>query len=104
MSRTKHLLDEFAASLQNADKVAVAEIVRAREPQDLPAEVTAADVLARVAAGGVEVVPEYDLGDISGRLARELAPGDVLITLGAGDIRKVCDRVVDGFRTDRAAG
>lgn len=104
VSRTRHLMDEFAASLQDADRVAVAEIFRAREPADVPADVTAADLLAKVAASGVEVVPEHDLGDISGRLAAELTAGDVLITLGAGDIRKVCDSVVERFRTDRAAG
>src|SRR5262249_14913538 len=30
-SRTRHLLDEFAASLQNADKIIVTDVFRARE-------------------------------------------------------------------------
>ena len=49
-SRTARLFEEFAASLQNADKVLVADIFRAREGDPQPGEVTAAD-LARRAAG-----------------------------------------------------
>ena len=45
-----HLLDELATSLQNADKLVVAEIFRAREAAARPGEVRAAD-LARRAAG-----------------------------------------------------
>jgi UDP-N-acetylmuramate--alanine ligase len=41
-SRTARLMNELAASLQNADKVVVAEIFRAREGEFRPGEVTAA--------------------------------------------------------------
>ena len=48
VSRTERLLDELAESLQNADRVLVAEIFRAREGAPRPGEVTAADLARRV--------------------------------------------------------
>ena len=104
VSRTRQLMEEFAASLKGADKVAVADVFRAREPHDEQGALAARELAARARAGGLEVVGEHDLGDIGDRLAGELEAGDVLITIGAGDIRKVCDGVVDRLRTDRAAG
>ena len=87
-SRTRRLLDELAASLQNADKVLVAEIFRAREGDPRPGEVTAADLARRAAGLGVEVLPGHTAEEIVRTLETQLAPGDVLITLGAGDVEK----------------
>ena len=103
-SRTEHLLDELAWSLQNADKVVVAEIFRAREPAPLPGEVTAADLAARVAAGRPEVLrPESTERTVS-LLKSRLRPGDVLITMGAGDIGKIQDGFIERTGKNRAAG
>jgi UDP-N-acetylmuramate--alanine ligase len=83
------LLDELAASLQNADKVLVAEIFRAREGDPQPGEVTAADLAQRAAELGVEVLPGHSASEIVETLETQLAPGDVLVTLGAGDVEKL---------------
>jgi UDP-N-acetylmuramate--alanine ligase len=88
-SRTATLLDELAASLQNADKVLVAEIFRAREGDPQPGEVTAADLAQRAAELGVEVLPGHSASEIVETLETQLAPGDVLVTLGAGDVEKL---------------
>lgn len=103
-SRTRHLLDEFAASLQNADRIVIAEIFRAREASDRPAEVTAADLAERVRARGACAWNVPGTQDILEQVHWASAPGDVVITLGAGDIRKVCDGLAERFRTHRAAG
>ncbi len=103
-SRTGHLLDELAASLHNADIVAVAEIFRAREPPLNSGDVTAADLARKVRAAGTEVLRVHDPGEIGRLLETMLRPGDVLVTMGAGDIWKVCDGFVDRLREDRAAG
>ena len=103
-SRTAHLLDETAASLQNADKVSITEIFRAREPAYSKGEVTAADLAAAVRAAGVEVAGVHASGPIERQLENELLPGDVLITMGAGDVRKICDGFADRLRENRAAG
>jgi UDP-N-acetylmuramate--alanine ligase len=103
-SRTAHLLDELAASLQNADRVFVAEIFRAREPSPRPGEVTAADLAQRIRLPESEVPDAHDTELIFRLLETRLAPGDVLITMGAGDIWKLSNAFVDRFRQDRAAG
>lgn len=102
-SRTQRLLDELASSLQNADRLVVAEIYRAREGVPRPGEVAAADLAARARAGGVRVEEVHTTDRILGRLCEALAPDDVLITMGAGDIRKICHGFIDRLREDRAA-
>jgi UDP-N-acetylmuramate--alanine ligase len=87
--RTARLLDELAASLHNADKVMVADIFRAREGDPQPGEVTAADLARRTAELGVDVLPGHSDKEITETLETQLAPGDVLVTLGAGDVRKL---------------
>ena len=103
-SRTAHLLDELAGSLENADRVLVAEIFRAREPSPRPGEVTAADLAQRIRLPEGEVPRIHDSDLIFRHLETRLAPGDVLITMGAGDIGKLSNAFVDRLRQDRAAG
>jgi len=102
--RTARLLDEFAASLQNADRVVVSEVYRAREPAPVFGEVTAADLARRVRSLGGRAVDVVGDEPIAGLLTRELRPGDVLITMGAGDIGKIGHGFIHGLREDRAAG
>ena len=104
VSRTRALLDEFAASLHNADRVAVADIYRAREAPGERAEVTAADLAARLRMRGGHALGVHRADQIIEQVGADLVPGDVLITLGAGDIRKVGDAFVERLRTYRAAG
>jgi UDP-N-acetylmuramate--alanine ligase len=109
-SRTAALLDELAASLHNADKVAVAEIFRSREASARPGEVTAADLLVAITAGGTgkrslpvpDVLERHDFDDIAVGVSSDLRPGDVLITMGAGDIGKIGQTIHQRLRKDRA--
>jgi len=103
-SRTAHLLDELAASLQNADKVIVAEVYRSREPAPEAGEATAEDLARKVEAGGTKVFAAHEAGAILELLESRLRPGNVVVTMGAGDIRKVCDGLMERLREDRAAG
>ncbi len=103
-SRTARLLDELAASLDNADQVLVAEIFRAREGTPAPGEVTAADLAARLRSRGREVPAAHRADQIVALLAERLEPGDVLVTMGAGDIRKVQHGLAHRLRKNRAAG
>jgi UDP-N-acetylmuramate--alanine ligase len=102
-SRTRRLLDEFAASLQNADRVAIAEVVAAREPR-LPADDGLADELdCRTRSLGATVLVGRELGEIGRAVAGEIAHGDVVLTLGAGDIRNVWHAAAGRIRANRAA-
>jgi len=116
-SRTAELLDEFAASLENSDRLFIAEIFRAREGRVQPGEVTAADLAERLRVRGVRVPPVHRLAAIAQWLEGRVQPGDVVLTLGAGDVRRLGRDWIDSlsrdgtdheldfrFREDRAAG
>lgn len=85
-SRTRHLLDDFAESVRAADRVLIADIFRAREGAYKSGDVTAAHLADRARATGVEVLPGHTRDAIRATLKAELSPGDILVTLGAGDV------------------
>ena len=89
-SRTKALLKDFAASFADADHVVVTDIYPAREFDDLG--VSAADIVARMDHPDARHIA--DLDDVVAYLLPRLQPGDVLITLGAGDGYKVGEMVL----------
>jgi UDP-N-acetylmuramate--alanine ligase len=103
-SRTARLLDGLAASLQNADKIVISEIYRAREPATAENEVTAADLAAAVGRQGGDVAAVHTRRSILTWLQANLEPGDVLVTMGAGDIREICHELLPRVREDRTAG
>jgi UDP-N-acetylmuramate--alanine ligase len=89
-SRTKALLDEFAASFADADHVIVTDIYAAREFDDLG--VSAVDIVVRMKHPDARYIPGLD--EAADRLSDYLKPGHVLITLGAGDGYRVGEDVL----------
>ncbi|HVX16275.1 MAG TPA: UDP-N-acetylmuramate--L-alanine ligase [Pirellulales bacterium] len=104
VSRTRRLLDEFAASLQNADRVAIAEVFPAREMPGPACSAVAAELAERTRAQGTDVLGGHTLDRLADEVGEEVAAGDVLLTLGAGDIRKIWNATARRIRTYRAAG
>jgi UDP-N-acetylmuramate--alanine ligase len=101
-SRLARLLDEFAESLHNADKVVVADVFAAREkPGTEP--VSSADLCQRLLAAGCDAVSRTTASEIQHYLRDSLRPGDVLVTMGAGDIGTVAHELGKGLRTFRKA-
>jgi UDP-N-acetylmuramate--alanine ligase len=92
-SRTRTLLAEFAASFGEADHVIVVDIFRSREADDLG--VSAADIVRRMDHADVRYIPA--LADAATSLIARLKPGDVLLTLGAGDGNVVGQRVLEAL-------
>ena len=79
-SRTKALFDDFAAVLREPDLTVLAEIYAARETDDLG--VSSRD-LARVIPGSCYCAT---LPEVTERLRALAQPGDLILTVGAGDI------------------
>ena len=102
-SRTARLLDETAASLQNADCVLVTDIFRARELAPTPGEVSAVDLAERIRSFGTEVPPIHRLPECREYLAAQLLAGDVVVTMGAGNIREIGNELIQRLRERRAA-
>ncbi len=94
-SRTRYLMDEFAQSFQNADVVVITDIYAAREPPT--DEVSAEQLYERVRSYEpdklVRYIPTAD--DIVDFLLETARPRDIVMTIGAGDIRQVAERLVD---------
>lgn len=85
-SRTRHLAHEFAAALAAADVVAVTDVYPAREePVPGVSGKLIVDELADVRPGmPIGWMPERDDG--ARFVAGHARPGDVVLTLGAGDV------------------
>lgn len=94
-SRTRDLAQEFAAALSAADVLFLCDIYGAREAPELG--VTSALIGDRVAAGVLQWSgPRADVVDALHALARD---GDVVITMGAGDITKSGPALLERLRT-----
>jgi UDP-N-acetylmuramate--alanine ligase len=101
-TRTRALFQEFARAFDQADEVFVADVYAAGE---VPLDGVTGEALARAIENHghrhVEYVAERD--DLAERLARSVAPGDVVVALGAGDINRVLARVEEKIQARFAA-
>jgi UDP-N-acetylmuramate--alanine ligase len=93
-SRTAAFAAEFGEALAGADVVVVADVYAARE--DPVPGVTGALVAEAAAAArpGLAVVYEPDRAALAARTAGLLRPGDLLLTLGAGDVTRLPDEIL----------
>lgn len=99
-SRTKFFIDRFAAALSKADDVVVVPIYPARERQEDFPTITSQVIVD--AAGSLHhepsqgwIVASHDLRDGAETLVRHSHPGDVLITVGAGDVTTMDDVMLE---------
>ena len=90
-TRTKALLKEFAEALTLADRIVLADIYPAREPVSLGVSLgISSEVLQHeIQAHGSECwyFPTFD--EIENFLLENCINGDLLITMGAGDVQKI---------------
>jgi UDP-N-acetylmuramate--alanine ligase len=101
-SRTRDFLDAFARSFFNADVLVLMDIYGARE-DDAPA-ITGADLAESARASGHRhVLYESAKELLPARLAAVTRPGDVVVTMGAGDIWRYSRAFVD-LLSDSEAG
>lgn len=92
-TRTKAFLDEFAASLSAADIVILADIYAARETDTLG--ISSLDILKKLEKRGTECYYFPSFEEIEKFLLKNLMNGDLLITMGAGDILKVGESLLN---------
>lgn len=96
-SRTRHLAHEFGAALAQADAVTVTEIYAAREePLEGVSGKLVADALAE-ARPGTEVGWTPALEDGVRFLARRARPGDLVVTIGAGDVERAGPLILEAL-------
>jgi UDP-N-acetylmuramate--alanine ligase len=96
-SRTRDCWGEFLACFEAADRVIVSEIYAASETP-IPGIDGASLARAIHEAGHRDARFGDDLDALAAQLPEELAPGDLVLTLGAGDIVTLGARLLDGLR------
>ena len=97
-SRTQSLLDEFAASFAEADKVLIPEIFAARDTEASRSAVSAKILAERIRGRGTDAQYVTSLGAVCDCLEQNVHPGDVVVTMGAGDVWKVADEYIQRLR------
>ena len=99
-TRTLALHDDFAEALASADKIVLAEIYAAREKNTH--NISAYSIMEKMKAidpaQEVWFLPTFD--EISEFVLANAKPDDLVITMGAGDIYKVGEQILE---TDRLA-
>jgi UDP-N-acetylmuramate--alanine ligase len=93
-SRTRFLLNDFAKSFSAADVVIVPDIYFVRDSQAERQLINSGDLVARIAQldGTACYLPRFD--QILQYLKCQLGAGDLVVTMGAGDIWKIADELV----------
>jgi UDP-N-acetylmuramate--alanine ligase len=89
VSRTRALLAEFAASFPAADEVLIAPVFAAREDVTSEPASVSAELAERIGARGESARFCESLDRVIVTLEDGLRPGDILITMGAGNIDRV---------------
>jgi UDP-N-acetylmuramate--alanine ligase len=96
-SRTRDFAAEFGEALAIADAVYLTEIYPARE-RPIPGITSAIVENATRAAGGA-VAWRGARPDLAAALASDLTPGDVVLTIGAGDITRTAPELLARLET-----
>ena len=94
-TRTKQFYREFADALQNADVAIVTDIYPAREQKI--AGVTSKLIYDELSSECSYLVP--DLDDLIDKLDEVTQSGDMVITMGAGNIWRYCEFYVNHLKT-----
>jgi UDP-N-acetylmuramate--alanine ligase len=95
-TRTADLMDEFGASFDGADTLVLLDIYPAGEK---PIEgVTTRSLLEKITKGGrAEVVHPAGKDEALRYVLSRMRSGDLLLTLGAGDVWKLGEKVLEGL-------
>jgi UDP-N-acetylmuramate--alanine ligase len=95
-TRTRDLLDEFGTALAGADEIVLTDIYAAGEPPIPGVTIDALEAVVGRTGRPVTLVKAID--DLPAAVAAIAHPNDLVITLGAGSIGSVPDRILEALR------
>ncbi len=100
-SRTRFLLRDFARSFGCATEVLVPDIYFVRDSALEKDYISSRDLVAQIRLNGAAALylPSFDR--IVRHLQRTLTEGDLLVTMGAGNVWEIADEIVRWLGTDR---
>jgi UDP-N-acetylmuramate--alanine ligase len=99
-SRTRFLLDDFAESFKLADITIVPEIYFVRDSESARKEVNAQILVERMRGHGAQALFIESFEAICDYLRSHVSSGELVVTMGAGDIWKVADEYIQWVRED----
>jgi UDP-N-acetylmuramate--alanine ligase len=100
-TRTARLMDAFGPALAGADHIVLTDIYAAGEDPIPGVTIEAlATAIRRSVGAKVDLVPRLE--DVVPALVRVARPGDVVVTLGAGSIGAVPERLIEALNRDGA--
>jgi UDP-N-acetylmuramate--alanine ligase len=88
-SRTRFLLEDFAASFAQADETIVPDIYFVRDSESEKQRVSAEDLVARINEHGQRARHLSQFSSIVEYLREEIGEGDVVLTMGAGNVWEI---------------
>lgn len=97
-SRTKYFFDKFARVLAEADRAIVTDIYPARE-KPMAGVDSSLIVDAARKAGHMSVELVRDMDQVPALLAPDLAPGDLVLVLGAGNINRIAPKLLEELQS-----
>ena len=100
-SRTRFLLDDFAESFKLADVTIVPEIYFVRDSESAKKEINAQMLVEKMRANGTQVLFIESFAAICDYLKSNVRAGELVVTMGAGDIWKVADEYIQWLRANR---
>jgi UDP-N-acetylmuramate--alanine ligase len=100
-SRTRFLLKDFARSFGTADRVIVPDIYFVRDSEREKEHVCSQDLVAQIRLNGGDAIYLKSFEHINEYLKQSLAPGDLVVTMGAGNVWEVADEIVRWIGSDR---
>ena len=100
-SRTQFFLDEFAASFSEADEAIIPEIYFVRDSQASRRQVSAEILAEKIRAQGANARYIGTFEAVCDYLEQKLSAGDLVVTMGAGDVWKVADEYIQRLRRHR---
>ncbi len=103
-SRTRHLLEEFAAAFESADVVIVPHIYFVRDSQAERHKVSAADLVDRLRHRGIRAMHLYPFEAIVEQLEHLCRDGDLLVVMGAGPVYQIAHSYLKTGQSTGATG
>lgn len=97
VSRTRSFMSEFAESFGRADEIVVPDVYCAREADAQAGREGSQELVSRICKAGGRAAYVPALSSVTDHVAQRLAAGDVVMTMGAGDVWKVADELVERF-------
>ena len=91
-SRTKELFDDFVVALAAADRIFILPIFAARETDTRG--VSAEQLVAALVEQGSEATFYHTIAAAALAVRESVGPDDVVVTIGAGEVTKVADQLV----------